>query len=520
MKVDNAISGSGAAYVAVAVVLISLLGCGAEEPASEREGMEPSSAEQAIELSAERESAVYVHGDSGFSGRFPGLSAARDGIDEGRLLWNEESSPRSIVVKDGVLYLVSSEPALWAVEIESGQLLWTHTLEVAVLAPPVVDDTEIWIAAVDGEVQRIGTEHGAVLGVTRLGNTVYRTPLLHGNELLVAAESGIVERVPLTDEGTRGRFRSKGEPQHFLSEDGVVVTVSGEGQIQAFSGDVQAPADIELSYGPDMPNTAALRDGLLYVGGTGFAVYDLHAGDADRTAEQLGRVEELGAAQQILISEYGPLVLDLYGYLHLLDSETLDARFSQELAGEPTTAAVVDSVVYLGTDTGRLYAVELPSGTVLWEIDNANSAVTALFPGNEELFVAYAAEGVLQYYAAAGQGDTDTPSGAAGQLESHTLADVVELGSYLARIHEDGIETKFTPDSTGDYAIQAIGRDGEEILIVLSDEQGREMERNVGYRVEPRLTAELNAGITYGIRLKPVVRGLGPVVVQLNIQRR
>ncbi|TVR90646.1 MAG: hypothetical protein EA428_07880 [Spirochaetaceae bacterium] len=504
---------SSIGVLTVVLFVVTLMGCGAASPANEGAAVDESQLEQAAEQPEPQTLAVYAYGDSGASGQFYGLKAARLGLSEGQLLWNETSSPEFIVVKDGVLYLVSSEPALSAVAIESGELLWTRPFDSPLLAPPVLGEKELWVTTMDGLVFRIATEDGAVMEQTRLGSAAYRSPLLIGQELLVATESGLVEQLPLTNGGLRGRVRSAAAPKSFLADDSLVVTVSSEGELQAFLRDGLSPLDMVVRYGPDLPNSAVLRDGLLYVGGTGFAVYDLHAGEVGREAEELGRVEELGAVHQILLSDFGPVVLDLYGYLHLLDAETLSPRFSHELSGEPTAAAVVESVVYVGTDTGRLYAVELPSGTVLWEAAGGNSAVRALFPRNEGLVVAYAAEGVLRYAAA------ELEIGAEF-VEPAFLPERVELGSYTAIINEDGIQTEFAPDRTGSYEIQAAGRDGEELIIILLDEQGREMARNVGYRVDPRVTAELNAGSVYGIRLEPVMRGLGTVEVQLHITRR
>jgi len=512
--------------IAAAVFVLSLPGCGAGEAAGEAGLSEQPAVVLPSERElAERESAVYAHADAGFSGSFPGLGAVRNGLGEGQVLWNETSTPESMVVKNGVLYLVSSEPALMAVEIESRQLLWKHPFEAPVLAPPVVGEDEIWTATVDGVVQRISTSDGELMAEYQLGAAVYRAPLLLGQELLVAGESGLVEQVPATYHGTRTRFRSTDEPQSFLADHIFVVSISAHGQIQAFRRDAlrgESPDSgmSELEYGPDLPRSATLRDGVLYVGGTGLAVYDLNSSETVSGAQPLGRVEELGSVHQILMSEYGPLVLDLYGYLHLLDSETLDARFSRQVRGEPTTAAVVDSVVYVGTDSGRLYAVDLPHGRVLWEAAAGNSPVRALFPRNEGIVVAYAAEGVLNFFAAgAGSG-----AGAAGQppheAEAAKLPATVGLGVHTALINDQGIQTRFAPEQTGTYEIRAAGRDGEELIIILLDEQGREMARNVGYRVEPRLAAELNAGTVYGIRLEPVMRGLGSVELQLEISRR
>ncbi len=492
-----------------ALVVVLVMGCGAGETENEVVPVE----ETEIEQAAEQPPAVYAHGDAGFSGSFPGLNAVRSGLGEGQALWTETSTPESILVKDGILYLVSSEPALSAVDIESGQLLWTRVLDSPVHAPPVLGEDEVWVATIDGVVFRIATRNGDVMEQTRLGSAAYRTPLLLGQELLVAAESGLIEKLPVLDGGPRGRVRSAAAPKRFLADDSIVVTVSNEGELRAFLRDGLSPLDMMVQYGPDLPNSAVLRDGLLYVGGTGFAVYDLHAGEVGREPEELGRVEGLGAVHQILLSDFGPVVLDLYGYLHLLDAETLGSRFSRELSGEPTTAAVVESVVYIGTDTGRLYAVELPGGTVLWEAAGGSSAVRALFPRDKGLIVAYAAEGVLSYNAASLEDEADL-------VEPAFLPGRVELGSHSAIIDEDGIQTEFAPDRTGSYEIQAAGRDGEELIIILLDEQGREMARNVGYRVDPRVTAELNAGNVYGIRLEPVMRGLGAVEFQLHITRR
>lgn len=504
-----------AALVAPLVMALSLAGCGATEATDERGAQSDIIEAAPLEQSAEWEPAVYAAADSGSSGSFPTLAAIWSGLGAGEPLWQERSTPESIVAKDGVLYVVSSEPALSAVEIESGLLLWKHQFKAPVLAPPVVGEAEIWAAAIDGTVLGLSTLDGAVRQEYQIDAAVYRSPVLMEQELLVVDETGSIHQLPRNDEGSRARYSSSANPQSFLADRNSIVTVSGEGQIRAFALDGRALEDQELEYGPDLPLSAALQNGVLYVGGRGFSVYDLSSDQADAGARELGRVEAVGAAYQILVSEYGPVILDLYGYLHLLNSETLELRFSRELSGEPTTAAVVDSVVYVGTDTGELYGVELPGGNVLWEAAAGDSAVRALFPLNEGLVVAFAADGVHSYFEV-GIGESGQQSDLS---EVAQLPETIGVGVYPAVITDDGIQTRFVPEQTDNYEIQAVGRDGEEILIILLDEQGREMARNVGYRVEPTLAAELNADSIYGIRLEPVMRGVGEIEIELSISQ-
>lgn len=504
-------SNAGRVCLSLVVAVVLLAGCDRAEPLAE-----PAQVTEAGEtVRAEQQISTVTRG------RFPEHAASRAGLGDARVLWTRSSVPESVVVSAGVAYIVSAQPALYAVELETGRLLWRRELSSPVLDAPLVSRSSVYLAGVDGSVLEVATADGSLTHRAQFEAALYHSPVLLGDELFVTADSGELLGVLASPPGEAGSAHSwrslfdGGTPALSLLADSEYLVVVGLNRsilIWNHQEDDSASRLVQLAYGLHGVRDAALQDGVLYLGGRGIEVYELASGEllGARYAEDMARSLQVS---RVLVSPHGPLLLDLFGYLHLLNTESLELEFSLRLPAEPSSLLLLGSLALVGLDNGTVYAVELPGGQVLWELSDARTAVTGMHPvGSTELLLAYAAEGVRLYR---GIDLSEVPEDA-GPLNPERLVE----GSHLVVVGPEAYETEFSPARSAVYDISAVGAGGEEFIIVLFDEFGREMGRNLGYQVDPHLTADLSSDRNYTLRFEPVMRGVGPVDVRIEISRR
>lgn len=75
-------------------------------------------------------------------------------------LWSVDTAPISTspVVADGVVYAGASEGTVYALDLETGEELWTYDVDANLYYTPTVDDDTVYVAADDDTIRAITTD--------------------------------------------------------------------------------------------------------------------------------------------------------------------------------------------------------------------------------------------------------------------------------------------------------------------------------------------------------------------------
>lgn len=139
-----------------------------------------------------------IAGSQAFVPIMDGLIYAFD-WEQQKELWIHEDPDRpqeyrnSPALSDDMIIVSSQFKQVDAVSLETGKLVWRHTLRRRADASPVIDGDDVWIAATDGRLIRLDLATGLPRDWEyESRGEFYAAPLIVGNELLIADDNGVV----------------------------------------------------------------------------------------------------------------------------------------------------------------------------------------------------------------------------------------------------------------------------------------------------------------------------------------
>jgi inosine-uridine nucleoside N-ribohydrolase/outer membrane protein assembly factor BamB len=352
-------------------------------------------------------------------------------VVEGRLLWEFELEGNSVTppgaksmsrIDDGLAYFVGFDDRLYAVDVESGTLVWSRDrdlggpawVEVA-LSPEAVfyrdisvdldelvsssvgaadraTGAELWSVALDPEVEGgprtpaysdgvvyYGVERvGLVAADASTGETIWTfdAPMavnagavaVIAGAVYLGALDGSVYAVEALSGEARWRVRSPlstlGVTSTPAVADGVVYFGSDSGQflaVAADSGEILWETKVDQTRG--LPSSPTVADGRVYFGSLalGDAFGGLFALDVD-TGEEAWRFGEPGGfVLSSPVYHDGALYFLSEGNLFVVDSSTGQERWRFEIGGSSDDSpVVVDGIVYF--QAGSSYYAVAPPG--------------------------------------------------------------------------------------------------------------------------------------------------------------
>jgi outer membrane protein assembly factor BamB len=270
-----------------------------------------------------------VGGKLVYVGTSAGLSALK--TSSGRVVWSDHHPESPCVdqeveappnVADGVVYAALNDPELVAVEARHGECVWASPAKMGFVqeSSPAVENGAVYAGDDGGQLFAIDASDGSVLWhVAASSSGDVSTPVVAGR------------RVYATSADEVGAYK-----------------VSTGARIWAFRlGRSETPA------------APAFANGVLYVGSNDGMVYALNSkGDVLWGTS-------LGAASSVSVSLANGVVYVSADALYALDAATGSILWSGAIGNSAETAfgstpAIVDGMVYVEGNQGRLYAFGLP----------------------------------------------------------------------------------------------------------------------------------------------------------------
>lgn len=281
-----------------------------------------------------------------------------------RWLFTTELDVNSVAVSDGVVIGVGDEGRIWALRARDGGRLWEDDLEVGVFGDPLFFE----------DLVIVGDGNGVI--------TAYNV------------KSGNRQWQQTVDGPVRGGASSDGERIYVAGENGDLLVLSGSGQI-VWRTDIEArgsaPEDTKIFAAPTITDSMVI---ISLVRDNVEAEPALIALDKEDGTELWRAKDAAGIKTQWANIRSSPAVAGDYvvygeGYsqdLVVIDMNTGETLWSTQVGEfcypQWPSAVINNGVAYLARHDGGLYAVDLSTREIAWEIYLGDEGGTGAFPSN------------------------------------------------------------------------------------------------------------------------------------------
>ncbi|MFP8890352.1 right-handed parallel beta-helix repeat-containing protein [Natrialbaceae archaeon A-CW2] len=319
-----------------------------------------------------------------YVGSWPPMVHAVD-VATGETIWTVDTDGAVVTapaVADGVVYVTSSTVTqetsygtVYAIDADGGSVLWSETIGEPLTSPRIVAGT-LYVGSDDGSLYALDPTDGSELWSFETGRQLETTPAVSNGVVYVATSprSGqpIDERVYAIEAASGTELWNADEP---VLVNTALTTVDGVVYVADFTGIVYAYDAEDGTLLWDSPVSAsaingapAVAEGVVYVGSDDNHVYALEA-DA---GTELWSFETGGDVRSSPAVANGVVYVGSFDdHLYALNANTGDELWAFETGDSVwSSPAVLDGVVYVGSQDGRLYAIgegELPAAFTIIE---------------------------------------------------------------------------------------------------------------------------------------------------------
>jgi len=284
------------------------------------------------------------------------------------------------VLADGILYTGSGNGTLYAVDVQTGEKLWSTDGFSQLENSGAVGGDVLVAGGYDGRLRALDRHSGEVLWSFNTVYPVQASPLIVEDHIFVATDHALYAldlstgkmqwQAPTGEEGAY-----IGSPAY---EDGVIYTTGGKSLLAVDSGNGKELWRIERD---DMFTAPAVANGMIYIGN--FDKY-FYAFD-QKTGAEKWKVQSDG------LFWGGPAVDGKTVYagnddlVYALDAQTGEQRWMFQMAGRSVSEPMVsDGVVYVSDSAHEfprgprhLYALDAASGEELWTFETVATFLPA-----------------------------------------------------------------------------------------------------------------------------------------------
>ena len=312
------------------------------------------------------------------------LEDARSGspLDDESLLWHFQTegpgadSPTlafgvvyAPTVAYGMVYAGSDDHHVYALDAETGELLWRFETRGAIRSSPTVTDRAVYVGSNDHHVYALDRETGELLWRYDTGNWGQYSPPVRNGIVYVAAMSDGDRRVHALD-GASEDVLWVAETSYPLDDElapavmsGKVYAPTGSGELHVLDASTgELLWSLDVSMGADSPPTVA--GGVVYL----TAVNTVYALD-ESTGELLWSygTERFPARDFPAVVANNVYYFSPDDHIYALETATGEVLWSYRVDGMINTAPVAaEGKVYVGSESGRFYALDAATGVLVW----------------------------------------------------------------------------------------------------------------------------------------------------------
>ncbi len=141
---------------------------------------------------------------------------------------------------EGVLYVATTDEALYAVDADSGDPIWSYTTDDPTQMCPTVYDDIVYASSTDGKVYAVDTEDGELIWKQdTAGSMGSSSPTVAGNNIYIGSADDKLHTYDRETGETRWTHQTNAAVSSPIVKDGVVYFGSHDGHMYAVNAGVQ-----------------------------------------------------------------------------------------------------------------------------------------------------------------------------------------------------------------------------------------------------------------------------------------
>lgn len=157
-------------------------------------------------------------------GATPGGGLVAVKLEDGALAWRftaegeatgRQARGRTPAVRNGRVYLVGYDGAVYALDAESGEHFWRRDHGCQVSTEMVATDSDLWLGCADGRMLRLARADGEIKASLNVDSFAHSLQLMPNGDLLALVGSGALVRLAGDLTAFRWRYTTTGEWSSF-----------------------------------------------------------------------------------------------------------------------------------------------------------------------------------------------------------------------------------------------------------------------------------------------------------------
>jgi outer membrane protein assembly factor BamB len=295
------------------------------------------------------------------------------------------------MIDDGIVYAVSSEGTLHAIDFGSGAERWSAALDANSTGSPLLLDGHVLVATDDG-LTSISMADGAVAWNALEGKTLKGSPVLANGHVVVAAEDGSVSAVePATGSSVWTTNLGVSVDTSSAASADTIVVGTATGEVVAIDASNGASRWRTDTGDGARVGTPAIGDDRVYIatlnggppGSSHIRQLDLGTGAVLWTVTSPDSVPSYSPA----IVEGMAITEGESGVVMALDTLTGAAQWVTRVPGTvEIVPAISGRVVYAASNDTEAFALDAATGTQLWRVPIEGTPYGATVSGGLMLF--------------------------------------------------------------------------------------------------------------------------------------
>lgn len=297
------------------------------------------------------------------------------------------------IISEGTAYFPSKN-RIYAVDVASGELKWkapegdpNDPKIPQITATPVSNGEFVFVPDASGLLTAYNTGDGTMAWQFRTGAAIKSSPILVGSNLYFGSDDDFVYCLNPADGTLRWKSNSRGK-EYAMSDDavgspvlynGVLYVNSSDMKLYAFQADSGRVIWESRIAAPSIDISPVAYNGRIYLAG-GSTLYQFRLRGGNYRAFPLQEKDESGSFQPINDITTTPIITEKYwfvgdrdGYFRCYNSTGKQAQNAEgkdwkvKLDGRPVgTPVMTPDTIYITTDKGFVYGVDIAKGTVTW----------------------------------------------------------------------------------------------------------------------------------------------------------
>jgi outer membrane protein assembly factor BamB len=266
------------------------------------------------------------------------------------------SSPAVVA---GIVYGCSDDGNVYALDAESGSLVWKYSTGAGIFSSPDVANGDVYVGSIDKHIYALDAVTGTRVWDYATGGEIDSSPAVANGIVYVGSSDGEVYAFNANNGKLLWHYKTRGGVQSSPAiEDGVVYIGSDDQNIYALnarSGDYlwsyQTAGAIHSSPVIASNGTVFVSSDKLYAISSGSLLWSYTTGGADFSSPALMRNVIYGGSQT---------------KIYALNATTGTLLWASPIPSSQSSPAVANGVAYIGSDEDTLYALDSDTGAMLW----------------------------------------------------------------------------------------------------------------------------------------------------------